>query len=452
MPVRAGGSKLQILLGDDEQIIHRTLGDYLRDAGHKVTSVNDGLAVLELARAETFDLVLVDVRMPQLDGLEVTRLLQSEQPELAVVVITGHGTLELAIEALRIGAADFLAKPIGLLELDGVLERVVRLSQLQRRSRKLTETVRGLQRAAISGDQLIGESPAIERVRALVQQVVEARCETVLITGETGTGKEVVAQSIHALGGKDRPFIAVNCAALPENLVESELFGHVRGAFTGAVGDRPGCFEMADGGTLFLDEISDLSAAAQATLLRVLETRRVRRLGAVRETEFAACVLAATHTPLERLVAEGHFRADLFYRLGLFPIHLPPLREHLEDVLPLAEHFLELFAGRRRVPVPVLAPDAQAALCMYSFPGNARELRNVVERAAMVTRDGEIRAEHLSFPTAGAPVVAGPQESGEKERLRVALEAVHWNRRKAAEALQMPYSTLRWKMNRLGLG
>ncbi|MBI4553341.1 MAG: sigma 54-interacting transcriptional regulator, partial [Candidatus Latescibacteria bacterium] len=395
-------TSLAILLVDDEEIIHQTIGDYLRESGHRVDSARNGAAAVKMIQEHDYDLALTDLLMPGMDGLALLSRTQELQPDLSVVLITGHGNMETAIQALRLGAVDFLTKPVKLLELDAVLEKASRVRALRRDKRALRETVGRIQAtddARQRNRSLVGISPAIRRVRDQIQQAVDAGCETILITGETGTGKEVVAREIHFLAGSDSsPFIAVSCPAIPDSLIESELFGSVKGAFTGASVDRAGYFELAHGGTLFLDEIADLSASAQAALLRVLETRTLRRVGGAKEVSVDVRVVAATNTLLEDLVEAGKFRRDLLYRLNLYTIHLTPLRERREDILPLAEHFLSLYAARRGLRFEGFSPEAQQHLMSYEFPGNARELHHIIERAAILARSGQILPVHLSLP------------------------------------------------------
>ena len=451
---------LQILLVDDEKIVHSTLTDYLKDVGHQVKSAYNGQEALqELEGGHDFHLVLVDVRMPGMNGLELLEKVQSIDPDLAVVIITGHGNFEMAIQALRMGAADFLPKPIKFLELEAVLEKATRIRELRQGQRRLKETIRSLRQTPSNGQHLQGKSDATKDVLEQIMQVAEADVETVLITGETGTGKEVVAQELHFQSASaEQPFIAVNCPALPENLVESELFGHTKGAFTGAATNRAGYFELANGGTLFLDEIADLSAAAQAKLLRVLETRQVRRVGGAREIPVQVRVIAATNVPLESLIEEGRFREDLYYRLNLFTIHLLPLRERPQDILPLSEHFLAQYANRRNKTYQGFSKEANDVLLSYNYPGNVRELRNIVERAAILCKSELITPDHIVLPhkrpnpkPASDP---SPPFSGvidERTQIVQALENAKWNRRQAALDLDMPYSTLRYKMQRLNI-
>jgi len=450
---------LKILLIDDEEVVHQALSPYLKDSGHDVDNVRDGANALKLVDKNDYDLALIDIRMPRMDGIAVLEKIGEMRPELSSVIITSHGNMELVIQALRLGAADFLTKPIKLLELDVVLEKALRIRHLRQRQRHLMETIRGIQTSEDSRLRnrcLIGDSKAMCKVREQIHLAVEAKCETLLILGETGTGKEIVAREIHFMGGNDeRPFIPVNCPALPESLVESELFGHVKGSFTGATMDRAGYFELADGGTLFLDEIADLSPAAQAKILRVLETRKLRRVGGSKEINLNIQVIAATNSNLGELVDKQRFRKDLFYRLNVFTIKLLPLRERRSDIIPLAEHFLSTYMMGRGFTIEGFSQEAKVKLMDYDFPGNARELRNLVERAAILCRSGMIEPKHLNLQEWVEEIHPVSQstddEEQERTRILVALEDAKWNRRKAAEALGIPYSTFRFKLAKLGI-
>lgn len=450
---------LHILLVDDEQIVHQTLGPYLRDSGHQVDDADEGVKALQLLETNDYDLALLDIKMPGINGLSVLSKIGEIRPELSVVIITGHGNMEMVIQALRLGAVDFLPKPVKLLELDAVLEKSSRIRHLRQGQRRLKETIKGIQSSEdinLGNRRLIGISKTMNEVRRQIQMAVEAQCETILIAGETGTGKEVVAREIHFMVGDDeRPFIAVNCPALPDSLVESELFGHVKGAFTGAISDKTGFFELADGGTLFLDEVADLTPSAQAKFLRVLETRKLRRVGGVKEIGVNIRVITATNTPLEKLVKSQGFRNDLFYRLNVFTINLVPLRERRADVIPLAEYFLSTYLIGRGFRIEGFSPEAKDMLINYDYPGNARELRNIIERAAILCQSGLIEPIHLnlSSPSALSGSIQSDQSDAEQERKIIldALEKAKWNRRQAANALGMPYSTLRYKLEKLGL-
>ena len=449
--------ELHILVVDDEAIVHETLGDYLVQCGHAVRCAREGQEALACLEREYFDLVLLDILMPRMGGLELLSRIQRLYPEISVVMISGHGTMETAIQALRLGAVDFLTKPIRLLELDAVLEKSTRVRRLSMERNRLKETICHLQGnhpSTRSAPQVLGTSRQTEVVREQILLSARAGCDTVLVCGETGTGKEVVARQIHFQSDvREQPFIAVSCPALPDTLVESELFGHVRGAFTGAAGDRIGCFELANGGTLFLDEVADLSAGAQAKLLRVLETRMVRRIGGNREIAVDVRVVAATNTQLETLVERGRFRQDLLYRMNAFAIYLAPLRDRREDILPLARQFLADFAGARGMHFEGISPQAEEHLTSLELPGNARELRNMVERASILSGGGWLLPEHFLPPFAGTP--APPRSprrttpaaaAGERERILASLQAARWNRRQAAKTLGMAYSTLRSKI------
>lgn len=452
---------LQILLVDDEPIVRQTLGDYLRASGHRVDEACDGPEALRSIEACDHDLALVDVRMPGIDGFDLLTKAEGLRPDMPVVMITGHADMELAIQALRLGAADFLPKPVKLAELDAVLEKCLRLRGLHRDRRRLREAIHGIQGPGAvrpAGGSLVGTSAATQKVRQQIREAVEAGCETILITGETGTGKEITAREIHfQASSPGDPFIAVSCATFTDTLVESELFGHVKGSFTGATEDRMGCFELADGSTLLLDEAGDLSLSAQAKILRLLETRTLRRVGGSEEITVNVRVIAATNSPLEECVESGSFRRDLFHRLNVYSIHLTPLRQRREDIFPLADHFLARYATQRGLQLEGFSTAARDKLLAYDFPGNARELRYLMERAAILCRSGLILPEHLSLPetsvSAAPPESESPDSAVDQERARIltALDAAHWNRRDASEILALPYSTLRYRMQKLGI-
>ncbi len=450
---------LEIIIVDDEEIVHKTIGDYLRDVGHHVEGARNGIDALEKIKTHEYDLALIDIRMPRMDGITLLGEIQKIRPDLSVILITAHGTMETVIQALRLGAVDFLTKPIKFLELDAVIEKALRVRQLRQGQRHLRETIRGLQASEYlrtGNRRLVGMSQALQQIRELIVHAVDAAVDTILITGETGTGKEVVARTIHFQSYSDEaPFIAVNCPAIPETLLESELFGHTKGSFTGATTDQAGYFELADGGTLFLDEIGDLSPAAQAKILRVLETRTLRRIGGKKEKQVNVCVITATNVPLEQHVEAGTFRRDLFYRLNLFPIHVSPLRDRPEDIRPLAEHFLAMYSRKSGRSFAGFDPEVFDMLTRYEYPGNARELQNIIERAAIICKDENIQPEHIiiqSSPLTRQPVLPQKsEEDSEREAIVQALEETHWNRRKAAKKLGMPYSTLRFKMTQLNI-
>ena len=450
---------LTILIADDERIIRDTLKKYLIQSGHEVAEAKDGLEALNLIDESDFDLVLVDVRMPRLDGLNLLNKIAESRPELQVVIITALRSVETAIQALRLGAADFLTKPIKFLELDLVLEKTVRLNRLRKEKRHLSETIQGMQvmEKLRSGNQyLIGNSRAILQVREQIKQVIESGCDTILISGETGVGKEILAREIHCQANSDKiPFIAVSCPVLPETLIESELFGHTKGAFTGAFHDKTGYFELANGGTLFLDEVADLTPSAQAKFLRVLESRKIRKVGGAKEIAVNVQIIAATNANLEEYIDQNRFRRDLYYRLNVFTIHLAPLRERSEDILLLANHFLATYANVRGLHFDGFSQQAIDMLRNYDFPGNVRELKNLVERAAILCRSGEIQAEHFNLPNPSQTNFNSnfirPTREQELDIIIKALEENKWNRRQTAKKLKIPYSTLSYKMKKLNI-
>ncbi len=448
---------LRLLIVDDEKIVHQTIGGYLTDLGHQVDHAYDGAEGLEMIESAEYDVVFADIRMPVMDGLRMIREAGEVCRDTAFVVVTAHADMEGVVEALRAGAADFVNKPVRLKEMEAVLERTSRLNRLRRDAGRLRQTIGRIQsyescRAGLN--EFVGVSAVSEKIRTLIAQAAEAAFDTVLVTGETGTGKEVVARALHFSAlGEGSPFIPVSCPTLPEPLVESELFGHAKGAFTGADTDREGCFSLADGGTLFLDEVGDLSPSVQAKLLRAVETRSFRRVGSSREVAVNIRVTAATNAALDRLVESGGFRSDLYYRLNAFAIHIPPLRERRDDIIPLAEYFLSAREEAGDVIPRGLSGDAAEALRAYDYPGNVRELRNVVERAAAVCRGETVTAEYLFLPEICDSTKQGDEggRDGERERILRALQEAHWNRRAAAEALGMPYSTLRYRIQKLGI-
>ncbi len=446
---------LKVLFADDESSLRELMECELPLMGHRVVCCEDGQQALQALQREHFDLLIVDLDMPRVGGMEVVREVPRIAPETDVVILTGKGTMESAIEALRLGVFDFLTKPCGLAELEAVLLRVAE-------RRHLTQQVQAARRRlhALEGSpQLIGDSPAMQRIRELIAQVAPS-ASTVLIRGETGTGKELVARALHAQSPRaSRPFVAVNCAALPEQLIESELFGHCKGAFTGAETHRQGLFETADGGTLFLDEIGELPKAMQAKLLRVLESGEVRRIGENKTFQVDVRILCATHRNLEEMVAQGEFRQDLLYRINTFEIYIPPLRERKEDIVPLARHLLARVRPRGTQNQEAFTPEAEALLVQYDWPGNVRELANAVEHAAILCPEGPIRPEHLPQkcfqPSGHSPhspsltqLPAGMSlRDLEMLAIHQALERHGGNKSKAAQELGISLKTLYNKLN-----
>ncbi len=373
----------KILLVDDEARLVALLRAALAVRGHDVTGVGDGRTALDLVAQEPYDVVLTDLRMEPVDGLAVIAGVKERSPETVVVVLTAYGNVASAVAALQRGAYHYLTKPINFDEVAHVVEQALAAASLRRENRALRQAMDLL----AAEHRLLGEAPATRRLRELIVKAAPSEA-TVLIRGESGSGKEVVARALHAHSARAAgPFVAVNCAAIAETLLESELFGHRKGAFTGADRDREGLFEAAKGGTLLLDEIGEAGPKVQAKLLRVHEERRLNRVGDPRERAVDVRVLAATNRPLEQAIAEGTFRQDLYYRLQVFPLDVPPLRERLDDLPELARHFLDRL-GRRRQSLPA---GTLQRLRAHTWPGNVRELRNLLERAHILAGDGPLR-------------------------------------------------------------
>lgn len=460
---------MRILLIDDDVDVRRTLGDYLRGRGHEVHIAEDGVQALALLQRELVDIIITDVRMPGIDGFEVLRRVREQWPHIEVIVATAYGDVESAVQALREGAFDYFAKPFKLHDISASLRRTARFQLVRRENERYRER---LERLDVEGkkqyglEAIVGESPAISKVKELVVEVAKTEATTVLIEGETGVGKELVARAIHYESARTSgPFIAVDCSAVPESLVESAFYGHVKGAFTDARDEHKGFFEQAEGGTLFLDEIGDMAPGMQTRLLRTLEERRVRRVGGEREVEVDVRVVSATHRDLDQAVAEGLLRADLYYRLNIFAIRIPPLRERREDIPLLAQHFVARFAGELHKELVGFAPEAERLLAAHDFPGNIRELRNMVERAVIRCREGAIGAEDLdvggSRSVVTTPVVAEQQvekrptslnlEETEKRMIAEALRRCGGNKVQAGQLLGISRDALRRRMGRYGL-
>jgi two-component system response regulator AtoC len=444
----------RILVVDDDRDMREMVEEDLARRGHGVLTAADGAGALDLVRREEFDTVLTDLNMPGTGGIELCRTLQAERPDLPVVILTAFGSFDTAISALRAGAYDFVTKPVDLDLLALTLERAVRHRQLEQTLRRLQDEVRRSRRSGA----LLGESRAMREVQELIARIADLD-SSVLITGESGTGKELVARALHDQSSRrEGPFIAVNCAALPENLLESELFGHERGAFTDARSARRGLFLEASGGTLLLDEVGELPLPLQPKLLRVLEERRVRPVGGNRELPCDVRLIAATHRDLEEAIDRGTFREDLYYRLNVLTLELPPLRARGNDILILAQALVDEFAERFKKGVKSIAEPAAGRLLAYPWPGNVRELRNVIERAVALARHDRLTAEdlpdRLRQPGAARSLPAGWVEDdallplGEMEQLylRHVLDSVGGNRSLAAKVLGIDRKTLYRKL------
>lgn len=441
-------SLLHILLTGDERIVRTTLKDYLCNLGHHVEVVCDGHTVLKKVDAQHYDLALVDLRMPGINDIEFLAAVQHNRQETPVVLISGADTVRTLIEAFRLGAVPFLPQSIRDPNFNGGRDK----------RKQMADQSISQRNPRIQNQCFVGNSPSTQQVRQRIRQAVEANVDTIFLTGETGTGKEVVAREIHLQASSEEcPFIAVNCSALPESLVESELFGHVKGAFTDATRDRPGYFEMANSGTLFFDEIADLPLRTQAKLLRILDTRTLIRVGGTEEITVQERVISALNQDPAHIVGTGQFRDDLYYRLNVFCIHLKPLRERAEDIIPLAGHFLEAYNARSGRIFEGFSEAAKSSLLDYQYPGNVRELRNIVECSATLCppKVSLIGAEHINIQKGVSAKLLSQSDQlagkNESEWILQVLEENRWNRRQTAKKLGIPYSTLRFKMDKLGI-
>ncbi len=445
----------RILLIDDDESFRQILEYNLKKEGYDVVSVPDGRKGLKRIDTESFGVVISDIKMPGIDGMEVLRRVKTEHPETLVIMITAHGSIEMAVEAMREGAFDYITKPLNRDALYMTLEKALHYQDLKEENLRLKEELG--ERFQVG--RILGASPAI---KALVQQIerVAETDATILITGETGAGKDLAARAIHySSPRKDHPLVEVNCAAIPKDLLESELFGHVKGAFTGASRDRKGKFQAANGGTLFLDEIGSMDTGLQAKLLRVLEDHQVTRVGEEKPSRIDVRILAATNTDLRTAVEEGRFREDLYYRLNVVPLHVPPLREHREDIPLLADHFIKVLAPAKDVKVEEEVLEAFKA---YDWPGNVRELQNVIERM-LIFQSGdrlgpeslpqEVVQSRLKIDVPGQGYIQLPPEGASLEDLERqivvrALEMNHWNQARAAKFLRVPRHILLYRMEK----
>jgi len=442
-----GSTPLRVLVVDDDSQIRRTLRGVLEDEGHHVAEAADGAQALDVLEQRGFDAVLLDVNMPTMGGLEALMMIREHAPTTAVIMVSGESTISTAVKALKRGAFDFIEKPVDPEHLLDVLAQGAQVTALRR--------VGGGANADDLG--ILGRSPAIQQLIAEVRRAAPSQAK-VLITGENGSGKELVAAAIHRLSRRAaKPFVKLNCAAIPKDLVESELFGHERGAFTGAMQKKQGRLERADQGTLFLDEIGDLSMEAQAKLLRAIETGEVDRVGATDTVRVDVRIVSATNKDLGAAIEEGEFRRDLYYRLNTLPIHVPPLRERPADIPLIAEHYLEQSCRAEGKDSKQLTAEALAVLQEYRWPGNVRELKNLMERAAVLVEGRDVKGEDLSAwleSTPGSEEPAGLRmeiERRESDAIRKALEAANWNVTQAAAGLGIDRTNLHRKMRKYGL-
>ncbi|MBW6511987.1 MAG: sigma-54 dependent transcriptional regulator [Desulfuromonadaceae bacterium] len=450
----------KILVVDDEQLIRWSLEQNLKKQGYEVTTAASGEEALKMVREDPPDLMLLDIQLPGMNGIEVLEKVKELETDVLVIMVTALGVVETAVKAMRLGAYDYVNKPFNLDELAIVIKKALETGELKREVAHL----RSEQTKRYGKNNLVGTSRHMQNVMSMVDKVAKSDASTVLIQGESGTGKELIAKAIHYESARaDRPFMAINCAAVPETLLESELMGHEKGAFTDARNQKKGLFEISDGGTIFLDEIGDMELGMQAKLLRVLEERAFRRVGGVKDIQIDVRIVSATNKDLLKAIEEKTFRNDLYYRLQVIPIYLPPLRERKEDILTLVKHFIDYYNHEFGKSVKGVSKMAEKFLVEYAWPGNVRELKNIIERAIILESDETLMLEHLPqeiiAKTSGGggnlvnfrlPPEGIDIEDVERELIRQALESSEGNQSKAAKKLTLGIDAFRYRMKKFG--
>ncbi len=457
--------KAKILVVDDEESIREFLEIMLKKEGYEVTLAEDGLKAKELVQKKSFDMIISDLQMPNMTGIELLKFIRQNYPEILFMMITAFGTTETAVEAMKMGAYDYLTKPFKIDEVRINISNALKSKNLEFENRTLKKELN----KEFSFQNVIGNSAAMHHVFDLVKRVSQAPTN-ILITGESGTGKEVIAKAIHYNGPlKEKPFVTINCGAIPENLMESEMFGHKKGSFTGAVADKPGLFEVADGGTLFLDEVGELPLTIQVKLLRSLQERIIRRVGSTEDTKVDVRIIAATNRNLEDMVQKGTFRQDLFYRLNVIHIRTPSLRERKEDIPLLAIHFLKKFNGKLNKNINSISDEAMETLKKYEYPGNVRELENLIERTVALEAGATILPESLPplVTTPSGRKMASSNEIEmtdegveldkvigqiEKELIIKAIHQAGGVKKKAAKLLKITFRSMRYRIEKYNLG
>jgi len=453
-----------ILLVEDEEELRLALKEALGQSHYHVMAVANATQAREAMERNKFDLSVLDIRLPDGNGIELLREFRQADHDIAVIMMTAYAEVDMALDAMRLGADDFIKKPFDIDELLVRIEEILQKRHLIRDNRTLNKQLQALR----GQNTLIGQSETINKIRQTIELLGDSD-STVLITGESGSGKEVVAKQLHMMGSRaEKPFISINCGAIPEELLESELFGHVKGAFTGAVRARPGRFELANGGVIFLDEIGDMSPKLQVKLLRVLQERCFEPVGSEKTTQIDVRVIAATHRDLEEEVSAGRFREDLYYRLNVIPIHIAPLRERGEDILLLAEHFMMHFNATKNAEITGITDEAKQVMLRYRWPGNVRELQNVMERTAALKRHGVIEVQDLpakmldqsqrikqnlqiDIESENKIDLKGMVDEFENNLLVSALDRFAWNKNRTANFLSLNRTTLVEKIKKKGL-
>lgn len=457
--------KSRILVVDDEESIREFLDIMLRKEGYEVTLAEDGAKAIDILKKKSFDMVISDLQMPQVTGMELLRHVRDSYPDTVFMLITAFGTTESAVEAMKLGAYDYLTKPFKIDEVRINIAQALKSRNLEVENRVLKKELK----KEFNFQSIVGNSDVMHRIFELITRVAQSPTN-VLVTGESGTGKEMVAKAIHYNGPlKDKPFVTVNCGAIPENLMESEMFGHKKGSFTGAIADKAGLFEVADGGTLFLDEVGELPVSIQVKLLRALQERVIRRVGGIEDTHVDVRIIAATNRELEAMVKAGQFREDLYYRLNVIQLKTPPLRDRRDDIPSLALHFLKKYAQKFGRPVQAISDEAMEILKKYDYPGNVRELENIIERTVALEVGSTVLPESLPpfVQTPSGRKLASAQEIQitddgldlekvvgqiEKELLIKAIHKAKGVKKNAAKLLGITFRSMRYRVDKYGLG
>lgn len=441
-------NELNLLIVDDEKAYRENIEEFFSNSKIKTFSAELPSLAFEILKKNKIDIVILDLRLPEMNGLDVLKEIKKLYPGIEVIIITGHGDMDSVIKAMRLGAIDFFTKPFRLIEVQNAIERTKKFIYLQKKLNEVEMNYSLVSKELKEkfGNNIIGNSKEIKNVLNLMAKVAKAGNTSVLITGESGTGKELVARGIHSLSvRKDHYFYAVNCSAVPENLFESSFFGHKKGAFTGANEDKKGWFEIASGGTLFLDEIGDMPAAQQSKFLRVLEEKKIRKVGSHIEIPVDVRIIAATNKDAKKLVANNILRSDLYHRLSSFEIHIPPLRERIEDIPLLVDHFIELFSVNLKKNIKGINKNALEKLMTYNFPGNIRELKNMIEKAVILCDENKLSVGYFGFideKYSSEVVDRYNLQSIEKNIIEKALQKTRFNKTKAAELLNITRQAL----------
>ena len=453
--------KLKIVICDDEEIIRNEISEYLKKNSYSVFEVSNGKILFPLLKKEEIDIILLDIKLPEINGLDILKKVKKIYPDIVVIMITGHGDQDTVLKALKYGAFDFFNKPINTIDIDSSIKRTQKYIELNKKYKQIENNLKNVSKNLYNDlGQIIGNSKEINSVLNLCYKASESRDTSVLIMGESGTGKELIAREIHKNSEKINDFFyTLNCSAIPESLIESELFGHIKGAFTGAIENKMGCFEAANGGTIFLDEIGDMPIVMQSKLLRVIEEKKIKRIGSNNEINIDVKIISATNKNLQNLIENKKFRLDLYYRLNIFEIILPPLRKRKEDIDLLLNHYLDFYSKKMQKNIKNYSQDAIEILTKYDYPGNIRELKNIIQRAVILCESSEIQIKDISIKKNGNNVKSENtnkncnfnMEQNEKNIILKALHQTEYNISKAAKLVGLTRQSLFRKMKKYKL-